>query len=78
MSDVSTPAETPSETPLNAVSEAVGAHCSQIEHWDAVVSRWLDGHIASSPVTRATDAYKHLVAALPALRQALEETMSCS
>lgn len=44
--------------------------------WTDLISRWIASHVANSPISRNTEAYNHLVdVALPALRQAFEETI---
>jgi hypothetical protein len=73
--------QTASETPViapSAMPENVTVAPSELAHrledlWPEALDAWLSDHVANSPITRSTEAFNHLVAALPALRQALME-----
>ncbi|MDE2467769.1 MAG: hypothetical protein KGL35_03265, partial [Bradyrhizobium sp.] len=44
--------------------------------FDAATSEWLATAISSSPISRTTEAWNHLVSALPALRSAVLARLS--
>lgn len=46
------------------------------ETWETAVSTWINDHLRNSPVAGATEAWNHLHAVLPHLRQYLESELS--
>jgi len=54
----------PAPEPADAVSDDAVA-------LDAIINRWAFAHIYNSPVSQHVDAWNHLTAHLPALRDAI-------
>jgi len=42
-------------------------------NYGALVQRWVDEHLANSPIARSVEAWNHLTARLPALVDALNK-----
>jgi hypothetical protein len=76
--DFTAPAVPGAAQPAAAVAEpalqapAAAAHTPDVE---AVVRAWVSIDLANSPVSRATDAWNHLQAALPRLIAMLKEEL---
>ena len=75
--DASAPVPAAAPDPLHAaeaaLQEAEAESCSRGARIDAAVTAWLDQQLRNSPVSRSTEAWNHLTAALPALVAALKE-----
>jgi hypothetical protein len=70
-------AEVEVERPSGAIETAAVSNAAARfdDLWPEIVSLWLSANIHNSPVAQSTGAYNHLLAALPALRQAITEKL---
>ena len=72
---VAAPAAAPDllQSAAEAIDKAETAETTRASAIEAAVADWLNTEIRNSPIARATEAWNHLVSALPRLTSKLKE-----
>ena len=67
------------ETPVPVLESATPAPSSSSvisdEVWESAAGEWINSHLRSSPLAGATDAWNHVMGAIPHFRSILEAAL---